>query len=131
MILEDQGKVDLNTPLDEFIPSFSNSYALIDEAKDLSQVKKVSPPTLVHLLTHTSGLSYGFNDSLVGKAYAEKSRISRQGDKVSSKSVNRMDLKKLCDAIAEFPLSFTPGRKWEYSMTVSYTHLTLPTKRIV
>ena len=64
------------------IPSFSNSYSLIDEAKDLSQVKKVSPPTLVHLLTHTSGLSYAFNDSLVGKAYAEKSRISRQEEKL-------------------------------------------------
>ena len=73
MILADKGKVDLNTPIDDFIPSFSNPYALIDGAKDLSQVKKVSPPTLVHLLTHTSGLSYAFNDSLVGKAYAEKS----------------------------------------------------------
>ena len=118
MILEDQGKVDLNTPLDEFIPSFSAPYALIDGAKDISQVKKVSPPTLVHLLTHTSGLSYGFNDSLVGKAYAEQSRISRQEGKISSKSVSKMDLQNLCDAIAKFPLSFTPGRKWEYSMSI-------------
>ncbi len=118
MILEDKGKVDLNTPIDDFIPSFSNSYALIDGAKDLSQIKKVSPPTLVHLLTHTSGLSYGFNDSLVGKAYAEKSRISRQEEKISGKSVNSMDLQKLCDAIAEFPLSFAPGRQWEYSMSI-------------
>ena len=29
-----------------------------------------------------------------------------------------MDLQKLCDALSEFPLSFTPGRKWEYSMSI-------------
>ena len=29
-----------------------------------------------------------------------------------------MDLQKLCDALSEFPLSFTPGRKWEYSMGI-------------
>ena len=49
---------------------------------------------------------------------AEKLRISKQEEKLSGKSVNRMYLQKLCDAIAEFPLSFTPGRKWEYSMSI-------------
>ena len=118
MILEDKGKVDLNTPIDHFIPSFSNPYALIDGAKDISQVKKVPSPTLVHLLTHTSGLSYAFNDSLVGKAYAEKSRLAGQEQKTLKNSSNIMDLQKLCDALSEFPLSFTPGRKWEYSMGI-------------
>ena len=118
MILEDKGKVDLNTPIDDFIPSFSNPYALIDGAKDISQVKKVPAPTLVHLLTHTSGLSYAFNDSLVGKAYAEKSRLAGQQEKTLKNSSNIMDLQKLCDALSEFPLSFTPGRKWEYSMGI-------------
>ena len=118
MILEDKGKVDLNTPISDFIPSFSNSYALIDGAKDISQVKKVPAPTLVHLLTHTSGLSYAFNDSLVGKAYAEKSRLVGQEEKTLKNSSNIMDLQKLCDALSEFPLSFTPGRKWEYSMGI-------------
>ena len=71
MILQDQKKLDINSPISEFIPSFSNPTALIENASSINQVRKVSPPTLSELLTHTSGLSYSFNDSLIARAYYE------------------------------------------------------------
>ena len=121
MILHDQKKLDINSPISEFIPAFSNPTALIENASSINQVRKVSPPTLIQLLTHTSGLSYSFNDNLIGRAYGEaikareKSTLSDDNLKDGKYKVN---LEILCDELAKFPLSFSPGTKWEYSMGI-------------
>ena len=121
MILHDQKKLDINSPISEFIPAFSNPTALIENASSINQVRKVSPPTLIQLLTHTSGLSYSFNDNLIGRAYGEaikareKSTLSDDNLKDGKYKVN---LEILCDELAKFPLSFPPGTKWEYSMGI-------------
>ena len=119
LILEDQGKVDLNTPLSDFIPSFKNCSALVPGATSINQIERVPSPTLMHLLTHTSGLSYSFNDSIVGKEYYsvmnDENEKAMKGDPIDTR--NTMDLEKLCNILSNFPLSFHPGRKWEYSMS--------------
>ena len=121
MILQDQKKLDINSPISEFIPAYSNPTALIENASSINQIRKVSPPTLIQLLTHTSGLSYSFNDNLIGRAYGEaikareKSTLSDDNLKDEKYKVN---LEILCDELAKFPLSFSPGTKWEYSMGI-------------
>ena len=121
MILYDQKKLDINSPISEFIPAYSNPTALIENASSINQIRKVSPPTLIQLLTHTSGLSYSFNDNLIGRAYGEaikareKSTLSDDNLKDGKYKVN---LEILCDELAKFPLSFSPGTKWEYSMGI-------------
>ena len=121
MILQDQKKLDINSPISEFIPSFSNPTALIENASSINQVRKVSPPTLSELLTHTSGLSYSFNDSLIGRAYYEAIKAKENSD-LSDNNLkggrNKLTLNILCDELAKFPLSFPPGTKWEYSMGI-------------
>lgn len=120
MILEDQGKVDLNTPLSEFLPSFRKCMALKEGATSIDEIEEVPCPTLMHLLTHTSGLSYAFNDTLVGNAYASAMRAENETiDKRGSlPKEEKFDLQKFCDRLSQLPLSFHPGRKWEYSMSI-------------
>ena len=107
MILQDQKKLDINSPISEFIPSFSNPTALIENASSINQVRKVSPPTLSELLSHTSGLSYSFNDSLIGRAYGEaikvreKSELShdnlKRGKNKVTLNLERVRLHKVCE----------------------------------
>ncbi len=121
MILQDQKKLDINSPISEFIPAFSNTTALIEKASNINQVRKVFPPTLSELLTHTSGLSYSFNESLVGRAYREaiKGREKREHSNIKlNHKKHNLTLESLCDELAKFPLSFPPGTKWEYSMGI-------------
>ena len=47
MILYDQKKIDVNSPISEFIPAYSNPTALIENASSINQIRKVSPPTLI------------------------------------------------------------------------------------
>ena len=44
MLLVDQGKLDLNTPLHAFIPDFGDCVALVDGAQNISEVEKVPCP---------------------------------------------------------------------------------------
>ena len=115
MILQDQKKLDINSPISEFIPSFSNPTALIENASSINQVRKVCPPTLSELLTHTSGLSYSFNDSLIGRAYYEAIK-AKENSELSDNNLKgekyKMNLNILCDELAKFPLSFPPVTKW-------------------
>ena len=68
-----------------------------------------NPITIHHLLTHTSGLTYGVeNQGGVPGLYAE----------------NRTDfypddgpLASVVDRLAEIPLEFEPGSRWEYSVS--------------
>ncbi len=64
MLLYEEGHFDLHTPLYEFIPAFKDVKVLqrtTPEKDDL--VNSVHPITIGHLMTHTSGLSYGWDPS--------------------------------------------------------------------
>ncbi|MDU8928704.1 serine hydrolase domain-containing protein [Alisedimentitalea sp. MJ-SS2] len=108
MLLE-QGRVVLETPVSEFIPAFSDLRALIRGATQENQTESTQPPTLAQLLTHSSGLTYGFNPGLAGRIY-EREKIDfnpRSGV-----------LADMCDRAAAHPLAFQPGTKWEYSIGI-------------
>jgi CubicO group peptidase (beta-lactamase class C family) len=62
-----------------------------------------------HLLTHTSGLTYGFN-------YADVVEdMYRRAGFETGLSYNE-SLEVVCDKIAALPLVFQPGSSWNYSM---------------
>lgn len=56
----EQGLVKYDDPVSKYIPSFSN-LTVYDAATNQSLPVTV-PLTITHLLTHTSGLTYGFMD---------------------------------------------------------------------
>jgi CubicO group peptidase (beta-lactamase class C family) len=109
MTLVQDGKIKLDDPVSKFIPSFANVKVGV-EKKDadgkptLDLVPPNRPMTVKDLMTHTSGVTYGFyGDSLVRKAY--KAANIYQGD---------FDLAEFAERIAKLPLHNQPGGLWQY-----------------
>ena len=109
MLLVEKGLCHLDAPVSDFIPAFSDTQALVPGATSLDQTVSCTPPTLHQLLTHTSGLSYGFNPGLLSTAMKE-----RKLDFHPSES----SLEEICVRLAELPLCFQPGAGWEYSVSI-------------
>lgn len=109
MMLVERGLVHLGAPVSAFLPEFAECRALVPGATALDQTEPCPPPTLHQLVTHTSGLSYGFNPGLVAEAYAA-GKIDFAPD--------RDGLAEQCRALAALPLAFRPGARWEYSVGI-------------
>src|SRR5215467_2330592 len=109
MMLLDEGKFSLDDPIAKYIPSFANVKVGVekiseDGTKTLEQVAPRRPPTVLDLMRHTSGITYGFyGDSLVRKAYAASNLYG--GD---------FDLAEFAERIAKLPLHDQPGTLWQY-----------------
>ncbi|HIC33355.1 MAG TPA: class A beta-lactamase-related serine hydrolase, partial [Gammaproteobacteria bacterium] len=109
MMLYERGKFQLDDPVSKFIPSWSDLrvYENGDGATMVTSPTTV-PVTIKHLLTHTSGLTYGFMNSHPVDALYRNASIGgeRQGS----------TLQDMIDDLADIPLSFTPGSRWNYSV---------------
>jgi CubicO group peptidase (beta-lactamase class C family) len=109
MMLIDDGKIKLDDPIAKYIPSFANVKVGVekkaeDGAKALELVPPNRPPTILDLMRHTSGITYGFyGDSLIRKAYAAANLYA--GD---------FDLAEFAERIAKLPLHNQPGALWQY-----------------
>jgi CubicO group peptidase (beta-lactamase class C family) len=111
MMLLEEGRFNLFDPVANFIPAFAKTKVCVGSGiTGLQLVDQQPPMTVHHLLTHTSGLSYGaFYDSPIEELYR----------KSESHVLNReTSLQTLVEQIAEFPLVFQPGTQWRYSMSV-------------
>ncbi len=101
MMLYEDGYFQLDDPVSKFIPGFKDlkvytPSGLVDTERQM---------TIRDLLTHTSGLTYGFMRSTpVDEMYRD------QGVEESD-SLDEM-IEKLCD----IPLLFSPGTRWSYSV---------------
>jgi len=109
MILLEEGKLLLSDPVSKYIPAFKDGkvavYGKDAAGKDtMTTVAAKSPVTVYQLLTHTSGMTYGWS---VPKAF--------QGEyyKVGLKS--DWTIAEQADALAKLPLQFQPGTKYMYS----------------
>lgn len=109
MMLAERGLFHLEAPVSDFIPSFTNCQALVPDAQRIDQVEPAPAPTLHQLLTHTSGLTYGFNPGLASVAMTEAG--------VQFRSDQGM-LADMVDRAAALPLAFQPGSRWEYSVSL-------------
>lgn len=107
MMLAERGLFHLDAPLSDFIPAFSDMQSLVKGATSIDQTELCATPTLHHLLTHTSGLSYGFNPGVLGAEMAAQ-QIEFRGDKLT--------MAQMVDKVAALPLAFAPGSRWEYSV---------------
>ncbi len=109
MMLVDEGRLKLTDPLEKYIPSFATAKVGVkikadDGAKKLELVPLQRPITILDLMRHTSGITYGFyGDSLVRKAYLNA--LIYGGD---------FDNAEFADRIARLPLAEQPGTLWDY-----------------
>ncbi len=103
VMLVEEGRLRLYEPLAQYISTFSRPLVL---DPDGGRRPARNPITIEHLLTHRSGLSYGFLfDCPVGALY-----------RTSDLRQSVRPLADFAETIARFPLAFEPGREWRYSV---------------
>jgi CubicO group peptidase (beta-lactamase class C family) len=108
LLLFEEGRFQLDDPVERFIPQLANRRVLRPGATSLDQTEPaVGPITIRHLMCHSSGLSYGLLDpgTLIFNAYNAR--------KVLSPATT---LAEMMDVLADLPLVFHPGTSWEYSV---------------
>jgi CubicO group peptidase (beta-lactamase class C family) len=111
MMLYEEGAFELKDPVSKFIPSFENLRVYKSgSAVAPATVPATEPMRIWHLLTHTSGLTYGFHHAhAVDEAY-------RNAGYEWGWPPGR-DLAGACDDFAAIPLLFEPGREWNYGVS--------------
>lgn len=110
MILYEQGKFDLKDPVAKYIPAFDQLKVLEKDASGSEKlVDLIQPITIHHLLTHTSGLVYDFDEESPACHLYREHQILANYENSLEQFVNR-----LC----QLPLGFQPGTKWYYSVSI-------------
>ena len=111
MMLYEEGAFELKDPVSAFIPSFKD-LRVYTGGSALAPVTEpvIEPMRIWHLLSHTSGLSYGFHHVHPVDA------IYRAGG-YEWGSPDGKDLAQCCDDWAAFPLVFQPGSEWNYGVS--------------
>ena len=110
MQLLEQGKFRLKDPVAKYIPEFQEM-TVLKNGKAEPAGKKM---TMLNLLTHTAGLSYGADPR------DPVDRMYQQADLWKSK-----DLDEFAARVARLPLKHEPGAQWHYSVALDLTGLVI------
>lgn len=113
LLLYEDGKLRLDDPIERFIPQLGNRKVLRPGATSLDDTEPAkSSITIRQLLSHSSGLSYGFFDpgTAIYKALNERG--------VHNPMTTLADM---VDVLAGVPLVYQPGTSWEYSLATDVT----------
>jgi CubicO group peptidase (beta-lactamase class C family) len=105
MMLYEEGYFQLDDPISKFIPEFNGLKVFSSkDSNGIHVVDQIRPMTILDLLTHTSGLTYGlgFGNTPVDSIY-------------TAAKLNSGSLKDMIQKLAKIPLLYQPGTKWHYS----------------
>ena len=100
LILVERGLIDLDDPIEKYLPKFKGIHVIDMEGKDLGEVR--TPPTIRHALSHCSGIG----------SYCEKYAHVTQKDKETIDSY--------IDFFINIGLDFEPEAKQIYSGTAAF-----------
>ncbi len=95
MQLIEQGRFGLDDPVEKYLPEFANLkvFESFDAATGAYRLRPAStPPTVRHILTHTSGLGYPFTSAILRDFKPQPGETYPFGG----------------------PLLFDPGERWQY-----------------
>jgi len=111
MMLWEEGRLQLTDPVSRFIPSFGDLKVFKRGSSTAPIFEGLTEPMRVwHLLTHTSGLTYGFLMSHVVDEMYRKAGFEWGMPKGKN-------LAEVCDLLSELPLLFQPGTEWNYGVS--------------
>ncbi|MEG3181557.1 serine hydrolase domain-containing protein [Sphingomonas sp. LT1P40] len=122
MMLVEDGKLQLDRPVGDFIPGFKSMKVLTDPANSLASRPAARPVTIRHLLTHTAGLGYTIITK--GPLLKEYERLGinpaavNAGIEVEARKTRAPSLKEFADRVATLPLIADPGTAWSYSISL-------------
>ena len=110
MMLYEQGLFQLDDPVSAFIPELGGLNVYVSGDTGAMATEPVDEEiTIRHLLTHTSGLTYGFLDpSPVGEHYRTNALDF---------GPNRRTLAEAVAELSKAPLTHQPGARWTYSVS--------------
>jgi CubicO group peptidase (beta-lactamase class C family) len=111
MMLYEQGRLQLDDPVHRFIPSWKDLRVFVGGNHPVFKTAPVERPMTVRdLLSHTSGLTYGFMERTnVDAAYRKLG--------VGDRTRPGYTLRDMVETLAELPLEFSPGALWNYSVS--------------
>lgn len=107
MTLFDQGKLSLDDKVSKYIPEFAQTevYKKVDEKHGTEP--QVDEMTIRHLLTHTSGIPYGWEPSYTDSIYNVKQFMTQD-----------WTIEQMSKDLATVPIKFQPGTKYNYGLGV-------------
>jgi CubicO group peptidase (beta-lactamase class C family) len=110
-MLYEEGAFELKDPISRWIPCFDEMHVYRSGGPVRPDVRPATEPVRVwHLLTHTSGLTYGFQHAHPVDAMY-RSVGFEWGDPPG------VDLAGCCELWAAQPLLFEPGTEWNYGVS--------------
>jgi CubicO group peptidase (beta-lactamase class C family) len=114
MILAEEGKLDLDAPVSQYLPEFANLKVGVEHEDPaagkptLSLEDQHRAMIVQDLPRHTAGLVYGqFGDHLIHKMYRDANVSDRNET-----------LAEMVTKLSKLPLAHQPGEFWEYSMAI-------------
>lgn len=115
MLLLEEGRFLLNDPVSRYLPEFAEMQVITGSSGDeLELTPAKNPITIRHLLCHSAGLSYGFdeNDPLdkLYQKFWKKIEALEQGESPVLEGAVR--------EVAKLPLRFEPGTSYHYSFAI-------------
>lgn len=109
MMLFEEGRFDLSDPVSRFLPEFENLTVFAGGSSLAPALRPAGEPMRIwHLLTHTAGLTYGFN-------YNHPVDALYRAVGFEWRAPEGADLSECCRLWSSLPLLFEPGSAWNYS----------------
>jgi CubicO group peptidase (beta-lactamase class C family) len=108
MILYEQGKWLPSDPISKYIPEFAalKVFRGVDAEGKMILAGPEHPPTMLELMSHSAGFSYGSGHSVVDAMYQDK------------KPMRSANLQEMIEKLATIPLNYEPGKGWMYSVSM-------------
>lgn len=100
--LYDAGKLGLDDPVSKYIPSFAN----LKVATTNGLRAPARAVTILDLMLHTSGLTYGAGPDALKEAYSHL------------KPMESTNLAEMVEKLSQVPLAFDPGTDWTYGVGI-------------
>src|SRR6056297_611446 len=113
LMLAERDSLDVSDPVSEYIPEFADVEVIESvQMSDTTWSARPSdtPVTIHHLLTHTSGVVYGFIDDQLRAVY-NKAGVP-DGTVMDGRTISET-----MAALGELPLKHEPGTSWTYGLS--------------
>ncbi|MFP5372816.1 MAG: serine hydrolase domain-containing protein, partial [Actinomycetes bacterium] len=111
MMLYEEGAFELGDPITKWLPEFAETRVYVaGSAQKPVTAPQMEPIRVRHLLTHTSGLTYGFHH-----AHPVDAMYRAMGHEWGTPP--GADSAEVCRQWASAPLVFQPGSEWNYGVS--------------
>jgi len=108
MMLYEEGRFQLNDPVYKYLPEWENTEVWVSgEYPDFKTRPQERAMTIRDLLSHQSGLTYGFVDT---------NAIDRTYQRFARRDMFDGSLSEWSEFLSGIPLMFSPGTAWNYSV---------------